>query len=539
MRPDFFSPRATILDCGASRTALGVFHRQGRRIICDHLAVETFPLTAVHEDNWLENTGAALSALRTRVKMAGPVVLVLPAHLVLTKFVRTPRVGPARREKVLRFEAGQNIPYQLAEVVWDSVVAGEGAEGLDVLLAAAKLEAVEPICAAVQAAGFELQQILPAALATLAAFRLKQPGQAETSLILNLGARSTTLLLVQPGRFAVRSLPLGGASITQQIAENQDCDAGEAEGIKLSERGAGLTADAMETFATRLTREIARSALHFRRQNDMAQPARIHLTGGGARLAGLAQALAARLKVPVEHLDAFGAIELAGGAAPADDPGEALALTDLAGAAATRLRSGQQGLNLLPPRWQERATLRRRLPWLVAAAALAVAALLPPALHYHVLAVVAGRKTAAIEQELVPLRERDARNRANLLQLAELRRQIGRLQDVRDRRASWLHLLVDLQERLGRVEDVWLEQLQVVPGTDGTLRLHLAGRLLDRTNPLARVSLGTSSRLNALLREIAVSPYVRVAEEGRRFDNSQPGVLQFEFVLAANPTQPL
>ena len=397
--------RVIVLDCGASRTALGVFSRKGNRLRFDDYAVEVFPATSGNEDNWLENTRTALTALRARVKTAGPVVLVLPAHLALTKLIKTPRVEPAKREKIIRFEAEQNIPYALTDVVWDSVVVGERDIDLEVLLAAAKLDAVEPLCAAVQSAGFEPRLILPSPLATLAGFRLVHPTLAQSSLILNLGARSTSLLLAEAKRFVARTLSLGGNSITQQIAENQDCDAEEAESIKLSDRGT-LTTDAMETLATRLAQEITRSVLHFRRQSEMENPARVHLTGGGARLAGLDEALATKLKVPVERLDVLGAVEIAPGAAKGDVADHALTLADLIGAAATQLLPGQAVLNLLPPKLRSHENLRRRQPWLIAAAVLAVAALVPPVLHYRGLADEAQRKTAAIERELAAARAR-------------------------------------------------------------------------------------------------------------------------------------
>ena len=531
--------RVVILDCGASRTALGVFSRKGSRLRLDGFAIETFPTTAGSEDNWLENTRAALLALRTRGKTAGPVVLVLPAHLALTKLIKTPRVEPAKREKIIRFEAEQNIPYALTDVVWDSVVIGERDIDLEVLLAAAKLEAVEPLCAAAQAAGFEPRLILPSPLATLAGFRLVPATPTPSALVLNLGARSTTLLLAEAGRFVARTLSLGGNSITQQIAENQDCDAEEAEAIKLSDRSANLTADAMETLATRLAQEITRSVLHFRRQSDMANPARVHLTGGGARLAGLDEALAAKLKVPVDRLDVLGAVEIAGGAAENGVAEHALTLADLIGAAATQLRPGQPVLNLLPPRRRSHENLRQRQPWLIAAAVLAVAALLPPVVHLRNVTAEAQRKTAAIERELAPLRERDARNRTNLQQLGELKQQVAQLQGAYDRRASWLNLLADLQDRLVRVEDVWLEKLQVMPAAAGApVKLVISGRMLDKTNPLSKVSPETFNRVKTLLASIVDSPFVATVE-GERFDNNQPGILKFDFVLVADPQRPL
>lgn len=532
------SNRTLILDCGAGRTALGVFSRRGNRLRLDDCAVEIFPASAGGKDLWLEHTRAALAVLRAKLQVVGPVVLVLPAHLALTKLIKTPRVEPAKREKVIRFEAEQSIPYALADVVWDNVTAAEHDLDLEVLLAVAKLEAVEPLCAAAQAAGFEPRLILPSPLATLAAFRLVQAAPKEPVLVLNLGARSTTLLSVAGRRFAARTIAFGGQNLTRQLAENQDCDAEEAEAIKLSERTEQLTADAMETFVTRLAQEIMRSVLHFRRQSGLENPRRIWLAGGGARQAGLAATLAAKLKVPVERLDVPGALEISGNAARNDAAGHAPLLADLAGAAMTQLWPDQPVLNLLPPPRRRHERLRQRQPWLIAAAVLAVAAALPPVVHYRQVTVEARHMTDAIEREIAPLRERDARNRANLRQLAELKQQVAQLRGIHDRRAGWLHLLADLQDRLVRVGDVWFERLTVasVPGVP--LRLAVSGRMLDKTNPLSKVSPETYSRVQALLANIVDSPFV-ARVEGERFNNEQPGILQFDFVLVTDPTRPL
>ena len=535
----FFSSRTTVLDCGASRTALGVFSRQGSDLRLDDCAVEALPMTTGGDGNWLEHTRTALQGLRPKVKTAGPVVLVLPAHLVLTKLIKTPRVEAAKRAMIIRFEAEQSIPFALTDVVWDSVVAGEHDRDLDVLLAAAKLDAIQPLCAAVQAAGFEPRLILPAPLATLAAFRLSHPAQTGSSLVINLGARSTILLLVEPKRFAGRTLALG-SRLDLPITGSQHGVTEDAGTIKQSEHSVSLTTDAMETLVTRLAQEIARSVLYYRRQCDLTQPARVHLTGGGARLVGLGEALAKKLKIPVDRLDALGVIAISSGAAKSVAVGQALSLTDLIGAAATQLRPGQPVLNLLPQNLRRHGNLRRRQPWLLFAAVLAVAAMLPPVLHYRNVTGEAQRKTAAIERELSPLRERDGRNRTNLRRLEEFKQQVAQLQSVYDRRTSWLNLLADLQDRLARAEDVWLEKLQVTPANaSGPVKLLLSGRMLDKANPLAKVSVETSNRVKALLRDIDRSPYVNVAEEGQRFDTTQPGILKFDFVLVANPQRPL
>jgi type IV pilus assembly protein PilM len=515
MLPVSFSPRVTVVDCGASRTALGVFRGAGTKIRLGKYAAESLGPAMGDADAWLENTRAAFQALRVRVKPAGPLVLVLPPHLVLTKFLKIPRVGPAKRERVIRFEASQYIPYALDEVAWESTVAGECGTELEVMLAVAKLEVVEPLCDAAQAAGFEPRIVLPSPLATLAGFRLVQADQSQTVLVLNIGARSTTLLLVESKRFMARTFSPGGNGLTRQIAADNDCNV-------------------VEALATRLAQEITRSVLYFRRQSDMEPPSCVHLTGGAARLAGLAEALAVKLRVPVDRLDVLGSIENI-----ADTSDHALVMTDLIGAAATQLRPSQAVLNLLPPRRRNQQEIRRRQPWLIAATALVMAALIPPLVHVRDVADEAQRKTAAIERKLVPLRERDARNRTNLRQLGELRQEAMQLQGIYERRVSWLSLLSDLQDRLARVEDVWLERLQIMPVAAGApVKLAISGRMLDRTIPLSKVSPATSNRVKKLLDGIMASPFVS-AVEGERFDNNLPGILRFDFVLVADSQHPL
>ncbi len=522
--------------------AFGLVSRAGGRLRLDEFAFERVASDAGREEAWLERARPALAALRGRVKHPGPVVLTLPGHQLLAKHIKTPRVEPAKRARVIRFEAEQSIPYALADVAWDHVASGEGELDLDVLLLAAKLDAVESLCSAVEQAGFPVQRVLPAPLATLGAVQLL-PAAKSSSVVLNLGARSTLLLLVGPGRFSVRTIALGGAGLTQQIATAQQCDAADAESIKCSERTAHLAAPAMETYALRLAQEVTRTVLHFRRQSAGETPDRVWLTGGGARLAGLAEFLAARLKVPVERLDALSAIEIGRQPADANAASQALGLVDLLGAAAALLKDGSALADLRPPRLKQQAVSRRRAPWFAAAAVLALGAFLPPVLHHRAVATEARAKAAAIEAELAPLRQREARNRANLAKLAALQPQAAALQGVAARRDRWLALLADLQDRLGKVEDVWLERMQVAAdggaaGAGAPLRITVSGRMLDRANPLSKASPDTYARVKTLLGSITESPFV-AAVQGERFDGNQPGILRFDFILVAESTSPL
>lgn len=502
------SSRITIIDCGASRTALGTFSLNKGGLRCDHLAAEAFPRGG--GEHWLARTIEALRALGAQPGNRGPAVLILPPHLVLLKHVKTPRVEADKRDRIVRFEVEQNIPYAISEVIWGTVPSGESDTGEDLLLAAVKLDVVTPLYTAARSAGFEVRAMLPSVLATRAAEELSRASHDDRLLVLNVGARSATLLQVDGSRFAARSWTHGaGANGTPET----------------------------ETLATRLAQETIRSLMHFEKQNGLEGPTRVMLAGGAAQSPELATALGAKLKLPVQALQVSPTLEMAPAAAAvaATFPG----LADLAGAATLQLLPGQPALNLMPVGLRRRANIRQRRPWLVAAALLVLGALVPPLLHYRSVADTARADATAIEESLVPLRARDARNRAGLEQLAALRQQVAQLQSVQERRAAWLKLFADLQERFTKVEDVWLDNLQTIPGANDTpMKLVISGRMLDKTNPLAKVSPETFTRVKALLAGIVDSPFVS-AVEGERFDNSRPGILKFDFVLVTDPAHPL
>lgn len=535
------SSRVAVLDCGASHVAAGVFARRGARLRLEQFAWKPFSVPPGSEEEWPDALLGALGVVAMQLRYRGPATVVLPGHLVLTKFIKTPRVDAAKREKVIRFEAQQNIPYALTDVAWGHVIAGESDLDLDVMLCAAKLEAIDALCAGVESAGFQPRALLPGVLALRAAAEADARLGDEPVLLANLGARSTTLVLRENRRGHARTLALGGHHVTQQLVENQDCDWDAAEDWKTSARNAAVVAPAVESFATRLGQEITRSAVHFKRTAGAASPTRILLTGGAARTSGLAELLAARLNVPVESFDPLASVEIARAAADAGVADVAAQLGDLVGAAHAHFTAPGETINLLPPRLLNQEHTRRRQPWMIVAAVLAAAAFLPPLHFYREWEAALQRKTAALDAEIAPLRQREARNRENLEKLAALQQQIAALHGIAARRANWQQLCADLQERFIKVEDVWLERMHLAAGSteaNAPLRVAISGRMLDRTNPLAKVSPDIYRRVTELLASVVESPYVS-AVENERFDNGQPGILHFDVVLVAEPARPL
>ena len=537
MTPVFSFGKTTILHCGAGATTLGVFQRNGSGVRCVHLATETFSIVPLGEDGWLERTAAALQVLNATRRWTGPVVLVLPAHLTLTKQIKVPSVEPAKRAQVIRFEAEQAVPYDLAEVIWDCVPAGAHNTGEDLLLVAARKGLVEGLCMAVQRVGFYPARILPLALVSMASFRLARPADLHPALLLNLDGPATTMLQVDGTRIAVRTLAVGGTALKPPSTESQPDGSTGGAWAAIPEAILVPGNDQIEMFAARLAQEITRSLLHFGREGGMASPEHVFLTGAGARQAGLDAMLAVRLKLPVTRFTAKGVVAILPGVHLVE-PGLSV-LADLSGAAAIALLPGQPAVDFLPPALRRRMSLRRRQPCLIAAALLVSLTLVPPILHYRQVAATVRAKVVALEKYLAPLRTREVRLRATFGQLQQLQDQISRLETVQARRAAWLQLFAAVQERLVQVEDVWLEQVQMIPPVESNpLKLALTGRMLERENPTAPDRSETNSRVKQLLAGLAGLPQV-AAVESERIDHSQPGLLRFDFILVSNPAHPL
>lgn len=553
------SSRILVADIGAGHVACGLFtSTSGGRLRLERFALEPVNADPALESRWTEHVAQAFATIAAREKLGGHAALAVPGHLALTKFIKTPAVEKAKREKIIHFEATQNIPYVLDEVVWDHLVVSDDGLDLEIMLTAVKADAIAGLCAATDSAGFPARLATPSCLALCRGFRHNHPNSSDPVLVVNIGARSTNLLFVEPGRFFVRTLALAGNAVTQAIAEELRLEFAQAEALKVkvlsgqSDLPAAspphlAVRTAAASFAGRLQLEITRSTVNFRRSTSAAQPVRIYLTGGGSQLPDLPAALAAQAGMPVERYNSLRMVEVSPQARNAGAESHAAQLADLVGLAARPDRKDRP-VNLLPAALASAIELRRRQPWWLGAAALAVLALLPPIWHYHRQTAVAQQRIAGLETELRPLRSLQNRNAANLEKIAGARRQVAAIHGLVETKSNWIIFFSDLQSRLGKVEDVWLEKLAVAHAAAGTregeaagtagLRLMLSGRLLDAQHPVSKVSPDSYERVKRLLASFAGSQFIS-SVENERFDNSQPGILRFDFTLVVNPAKPL
>ena len=334
---------------------------------------------------------ALMEAVRSTGIRPGKVSLALSGQMVFPKFAAVPMAGGAEKfEQMIRNEIEQTIPFPSDEMVCARQVLGDTESGdKSVMIVAAKVDQIEAICDAVASVGFipELVDVAPIALSN--AVCAARPVEAEGCIIvLDIGAKTTSLVIVERDKFYNRSIPVAGNAITKEIAAALGCSLEDAERTKIEKgyvsvggvtEGEDETADRVSKVCravmTRLNAEISRSINFYRSQQQGGIPTKLYLAGGTSLLPQTDQFFAESLGIEVELFNPFESIA----AGPSID-GEALGydaalLGVTAGLACRENGSARFAINLLPPSLVAARAEKARIPVLAAGGALVVVAL--------------------------------------------------------------------------------------------------------------------------------------------------------------------
>lgn len=247
------------------------------------------------------------------------VVLGVANQKVLVRQVDLSWMPLAELKATLPMHVQDFVPMPVEQAVLDLYPLEEltdenGARLHRVLLVAAARNMVDATLGAVTAAGLRPVMVDLASFAVLRS--LAKPdllglGEPEAEALVDVGARVTNIVVHQAGvpRF-VRILPLGGAALTEAVAERLGIPLEQAEAVK---QGTGLAALAgglvdptpegrvLESAGEQFLEQVRGSLDYYLAQPGSIRISRLLLSGGGGRLPGLAERLAAATRLPVSH----------------------------------------------------------------------------------------------------------------------------------------------------------------------------------------------------------------------------------------------
>ncbi len=215
------SPRIVSLNLGSQTVGLAEFRTQpnGGLMLMGYRLRE---ILGEHGNEGARNaqiTAAVAEMMGELGIKTGAVNYGVPAQSIFARFVKLPAVEEEKIERIIAFEAQQNVPFPLEEVVWDYQLAGGGGdEQIQVVLVAIKTDLVESINAAVEATGLRTAVVGVASMALYNAFRYTYWELDDCSLLIDIGARTTNLLFIEPNKIFSRSGSIRHCSFREKLA---------------------------------------------------------------------------------------------------------------------------------------------------------------------------------------------------------------------------------------------------------------------------------------------------------------------------------
>ncbi len=318
------------------------------------------------------------------------VAISVPGQAGLARFIKLPPVESKKIPDIVRYEARQQIPFALEDVVWDyqQMAGGSEEEGFsletEVGLFAMKRDQVYKALKPFTDAGIEVDiiQLTPLTLYNFVVFdqmpELPPIDQYDASdpppstIVVSLGTDTTDLVITNGYRVWQRNIPLGGSHFTKALTKELKLTFTKAEHLKrnaLKAEDPKAVFQAMKPVFHDLVTEVQRSISFFQSVDRKAKIGRVIPMGNAMKLRGLQKFLGQSLGYEVVEMQAYRGLT---GSSVVGTPRFADNLLSFGvcyGLALQGLRQSALRTNLIPPEIIKDRMIRAKKPWAVGAVA--------------------------------------------------------------------------------------------------------------------------------------------------------------------------
>jgi type IV pilus assembly protein PilM len=228
---------------------------------------------------------------------------------VIVKKINMSRLSPQDAREAIHWEAEQHVPYDINDVTLDFEILNTdvGPDQMQVLLVAAKRDLISAHADLVREAGLRPAVIDVNSFAVQNAAELNYEFQVdEVVALINIGSELTNVNVVQNGvPLYTQDLSMGGESFIATLQKRHQVGRSEATAaLHPVEGGPALDLEpVVRSFCGDLGLALDRSLVYLKSNGDAERIDRVLLSGGGARIGGMAEVLAERLKLAVEVAD--------------------------------------------------------------------------------------------------------------------------------------------------------------------------------------------------------------------------------------------
>jgi type IV pilus assembly protein PilM len=319
------------------------------------------------------------------------IAIAVPGQSGLAKFFKPPPIEIKKLRDIVEFEAKQQIPFDLNEVVWDYQRMGGGVEheGLitetEVGLFAMKRDQVIREMLPFDNANITLDamQLAPMAIYNCITYDLLDncpdpdvfdPDSPPPSyMVLAIGTETTDMVITNGFRVWHRSIPIGGNHFTRQMTQQLKLTFAKAEHLKRNARDAPdpkRVFQAMRSVYDNLGTEVQRSYRFFEGIDRKATIKGVVITGNTAKLPGLQAFIGKKIDVDVIEMNAFKRLKGSTVTASPTFKNNMLSFANCYGLCLQSLGIAQLQTNLLPREILFDRFVDSKKPWVISAIAL-------------------------------------------------------------------------------------------------------------------------------------------------------------------------
>lgn len=477
--------RIISLNLGTQTVGLGEFQRAEN----GGIMLNAYRLTEILSDPAAESarlpqTRLAISEMRDELKLKpGPVNYAISGQNIFARFVKLPTVAEEKVEQIIGFEAQQNVPFPIEEVVWDYQLVGSGDNGqVEVVLVAIKSDLLDELNGVCEGGGFRTQVVDAAPMALYNAFRYNYSDLPGCSLLVDLGARTTNLIFVEPGKVFSRSIPIGGNTITSNIAREFGESFSAAEERKKRDGYVSLggayaddkdpevarEAKIIRNAMTRLHAEISRSINFYRAQQGGAAPARIFLCGGTANLPYLREFFAEKFQLPIDFFNPLRNVTVTSNVDVAAVVKNAHLLGELVGLGLRSINTCPMELNLRPASVVKSHRVAARRPYLILAGVCLLLALAGWSLYFWRASTIQAAVLGGVNQKVAVMHGYEDKFNRLTKETNELKNRAAPLVETIEDRQYWGRVISDLNNRLPE-KNVWITLMEPTSGGKAVL----------------------------------------------------------------------
>jgi len=317
---------------------------------------------------------SALAKFLSRNSIKGSTLVIsVPGQASFTRFIKLPPVEMKKIPEIVRYEARQQIPFNLEDVVWDYQTISPPSAGpreVEVGIFAMKRDIVADYVSDFLAMKIEpdIVQMSPVALYNF--LRYDRKDLKGATILIDVGAENTNLVIADGDRVWIRNIPLGGNNFTAALAKEFKLPFSKAENLKrhaAESKHARQVFQAMRPVFGDLLTEIQRSIGYYTSLHRDSRIESVVAMGNAFRLAGLTKFISQNLGVEVLKAESFPSLGDAEALGAPLFRENVLSFGVVFGLAIQGCGLATIGTSLMPPEILSAKVMRRKRPFFVAA----------------------------------------------------------------------------------------------------------------------------------------------------------------------------